>query len=161
MIDTNNLNKKSLEYDVDFKTMSEELSFNGLTLKDWAIKFLVEIPDNINQIDLIHIYKKMDNLYTVAHNNNLIAYGIFSLCKRDLDKLKTTEYVKIYNDPTKKATAVQAENFVNYTSETLEDKYIISKFIYEFWQEQLKYLDKKSKILENINWALKNVKEIY
>ena len=141
--------------------LRENLKFSGKTLKEWAIELSVEFPDDITFMDIQQLSNEIDRCFSVAHNNYIVAQGVYSFLKRSLEIDTINAHIDLDNEgPGPRRTIVDKDRIVAARVKDSADKVIIAEFISEFWKEQVKLLDRRQKTLEQIHWALKTEKEI-
>lgn len=145
-------------YEVNFDTFSKNFKFSGQTLEKWCKDFYFEIPDNVDFKDIVELSAKVDDLLSTAHNNYVVAYGIYEMSKRSLEKKKSAKYTELSNDGTGRRTAAALEHEINNIVEDELDRVTVAEYICEFWKEQIKSLTGRKDALEQIFWALKNQK---
>lgn len=156
MIAEENINQQNIFYENNSIALAENFKFAGETLQSWVAYFDIKIPEDPDYKDLQDLYVKISKLYSVAQNNSILAYGVYMLTKRSFEKKESLEFVKIYNNPDIKKTSISVEKTVAYNVSEEEDRLVVAKYVYDFWQEQLKFIERKQKLIESISWSMKN-----
>lgn len=144
------------DYSKEFASEIEELlnkfTFFSKTLKDWIEFLKIKIPNEPTFDDIITISGRIDYLSYLCHNNLILAKGILSFRAREAEKKKIETFVSIKE----KMSFNEKEYQINHAHTDMLDSVMVSEYIVEFWQEQIKLLEKKNKLLEQIFWSLKN-----
>lgn len=152
------MNVKTLSAEIDANSVSidEELVFNEVSLKNWRQELYLEISEDLDYKDLIKLNTKLDELYSISKNNYSMANNSLILAKRSLQHSEAEEYINISRTegPRKSQATIEKEIIVNLESKL--DTVSILECLVDFWEEQKNILEKKSKLLDNIFWALKN-----
>lgn len=156
MIAEKDINEHNIFYENNSSTLAENFKFAGESLKNWISYFDIEIPKDPDYKDLETLYIELSKRYSVAQNNSILAYGVYTFSKRTLEKQESIEYVKLYNNPDVKKTALSVEKTVSHLISKEEDNLIVAKYIYDFWVEQLKFIERKQKLVESISWSIRN-----
>ena len=158
MISDNDLQKSSEDYGVSFNQVKTKLLFAGKSLEQWCTEFNFVIKDEADFKDLIEISQTIDSLTSVAHNNSGIARNTYNLLKRGREKKSVRAYTKMMADAQRRPSVVEGENRIALQCEDEDDKLTIAKAFVDFWEEQIKLLDKRSKLCDSIFWSMKSDK---
>lgn len=156
MLTKESIEKHNANFENNLLVFKEHFSFEGCSLEQWILDLYVEIPDELDFPTIQTLANKIDNLQTVAHNNYILASGLYTFTKRSVEKIQSHKYKSLSADKTERRTQANLENEVAVGSEDEIDKSIVAEFVCEFWKEQIKILEKKSKALEQSFWTLKN-----
>lgn len=158
MLDKKSLEKISESYKTNSEAFRKEFKFSDYSLEEWAESLMFSIPNEVDFKDIVELSIQLDNLFAVCHNNLSISLGLFSMYKRNCEKVSSKAYAEIVNGGQRK-TALTLENEVNNQIEDEKDQLIVSEYVCDFWKEQIKKLERHSKTLEAVFWSLKNNKD--
>ena len=156
MISQEQLETFSKDYQTTTDLALKEFKFFGQELRKWTRDFTINIPKNPSFADIQDLYIELDELISVANNNMLYSYNMFCLCKRSLEEKQAYEYIKLTSDSSNKKTINSIENHILYNLKEENDIFVVSKYVYDFWVEILKMLERKQKLIENVSWNIKN-----
>lgn len=145
-------------YEINFNVFSNNFKFSGQILSKWCKDFNFEIPDDADFKDVMELSAKIDDLLTTAHNNYVVAHGIYVMSKRSLEKKKSAKYTELSNDGSGRRTAAALDHEINNIVEDELDRVTVAEYVCDFWKEQIKSLTGRKDALEQIFWALKNQK---
>ena len=160
MVSDKSLEGFSQDYEVSFNQVKDKLKFAGKTLEEWCTFFNFVIPAEIDFLDLVELNRKMDDLTSIAHNKHAIADNTYQLLKRAREKKAIGAYKKMISGAARRPSVAEGENTIASECETEDDKLVIAKAFLDFWDEQIKLLEKRSKIVESLFWCLRNHKEV-
>jgi hypothetical protein len=160
MVDDKELEQLSEGYAVSFNQVKTTLKFGGKSLEQWCTLFNFVVPEQTDFMDLVELNKKIDDLQSTAHNNYGIAWATYSLLKRGRDKKAVKSYSTMMASVAKRPSVAEGENRIASDCLDEDDKLAVAKAFVDFWEEQIKLLDKRAKIAENLFWSLRNHKEV-
>lgn len=156
MIDTSYLEFASKEYEENSVTLRKSLRFAGKSLEEWSIKLSIEFPDDMNFVEVQNLSVELDNCFILAYNNLIVASGVKSFLERTLDVDTTKAYISLDKDNSGgRKTIVDKERLVDAQVKDQADKVSLARFVHEFWQEQVRLLERRQKLLEQIFWTIK------
>lgn len=146
----------SAEIDTNSVSIDEELTFNEMSLKDWRKELYLEIPEEIDYKKLIELNTKVDELYAIVKNNYSMANNSLILAKRSLQHSEALEYIELSSADGPRRSQASIEKLVLVKLEDKIDTVSLLECLVDFFEEQKNILDKKTKLLETIFWAIKN-----